>query len=484
VSDAAFRSSVLGCALAIAGCGNAACPDGFVQIEGSCVLPVDAPAPVDTGSGEDSGAADDAFVGIDAHVLETPDAFVPSDAGSDAPLPDAFLDIDGCTPSTFYVDNDGDGFGNVALSIASCEASVAGYSRDATDCDDDCNGCHPGGTETCDGRDNDCVGGVDDGVLLTFHADCDRDGYTAAGAPTVLSCTTPATGPAICPSGGWAGAASPTPDCNDACAVCFPGNPEVCDELDNNCDLSVDEGVRTTFVADCDGDTFTPTGATTIAACTMPSTPPSGCTTGAWRVGASGGVDCNDNCASCYPRRHGGLRRPRSGLRLGRRQRSAVDVLSRLRRRRVHPEPGDDDAGLYASEHPPARLRDRRMARQRHSSGHGRLPGHERNGLPRPIDVLHVTDLGPPSGDRLRLQLRRRRGGALSNGRRHVSGCHDHRGLRGRRVGRRDGVSVRGLGLSHVPILQPGQPAGGWDVHLPRQHELDATAVQVTDRHP
>jgi hypothetical protein len=301
VSDAAFRSSVLGCALAIAGCGNAACPDGFVQIEGSCVLPVDAPAPVDTGSGEDSGAADDAFVGIDAHVLETPDAFVPSDAGSDAPLPDAFLDIDGCTPSTFYVDNDGDGFGNVALSIASCEASVAGYSRDATDCDDDCNGCHPGGTETCDGRDNDCVGGVDDGVLLTFHADCDRDGYTAAGAPTVLSCTTPATGPAICPSGGWAGAASPTPDCNDACAVCFPGNPEVCDELDNNCDLSVDEGVRTTFVADCDGDTFTPTGATTIAACTMPSTPPSGCTTGAWRVGASGGVDCNDNCASCYP---------------------------------------------------------------------------------------------------------------------------------------------------------------------------------------
>jgi hypothetical protein len=290
----------------VGACGNAACPDGFVQVGGTCVVPVGDAGPSDSGSDEDSGTPVDAFsgldtpplVGIDAFAI---DAFVPSDAGSDAPLPDAFLDIDGCSPRTFYVDSDGDGFGNAALSIVSCEASVAGYTLDATDCDDDCNSCRPGGTETCDGRDNDCIGGVDDGVLLTFHADCDRDGFTAAGAPTVLSCSTPAAGPAVCPSGGWAPAASPTPDCDDTCAVCFPGNPEVCDERDNNCDLTIDEGVRTTFVADCDRDGFTASGAVTIAACMMPATAPSGCSGGTWRAGASASVDCNDSCASCFP---------------------------------------------------------------------------------------------------------------------------------------------------------------------------------------
>ncbi len=285
----------------VSGCGNASCPDGFVQIDGICTLPIDAPV---VGMDAATDAGTDAFASADVampDVRAADDVFVPSDAGSDAPLPDAFLAVDGCTPATFYVDADGDGFGNAALSILTCDASVAGYTLDATDCDDGCMTCHPGGTETCDLRDNDCAGGVDDGVLSTFYADCDRDTVTAAGAMSVLACSTPATGPAACPSGGWVGAASPVPDCDDTCAVCFPGNTEVCDDRDNDCDVSIDEGVRTTFVEDCDGDGYTAASARTVAACTMPVMPPSGCAAGVWRSSASAGVDCNDSCASCRP---------------------------------------------------------------------------------------------------------------------------------------------------------------------------------------
>jgi hypothetical protein len=45
-------------------------------------------------------------------------------------------------------------------------------------------------------------------------------------------------------------------DCDDTDANVFPGSPEVCDGLDNNCDGSIDEGLATTVYADRDGDLF------------------------------------------------------------------------------------------------------------------------------------------------------------------------------------------------------------------------------------
>ncbi|MEO0728155.1 MAG: MopE-related protein [Bacteroidota bacterium] len=74
--------------------------------------------------------------------------------------------------SLFYKDEDGDGF----------------YSYE--DCDDTRNDVYPGAPEICDGVDNNCDGDTDEGVLLTFYADTDEDGFGDA-ASFELACAAP-----------------------------------------------------------------------------------------------------------------------------------------------------------------------------------------------------------------------------------------------------------------------------------------------------
>lgn len=66
---------------------------------------------------------------------------------------------------------------------------------------------------------------------VTLHRDADGDGR---GDPDVTT--------TACP--GLAGHVENADDCDDACAVCWDGATETCDESDNDCDGFVDEGVR------------------------------------------------------------------------------------------------------------------------------------------------------------------------------------------------------------------------------------------------
>ncbi len=96
--------------------------------------------------------------------------------------------------STWYRDNDGDGYGDVTRSTSACSAP-SGYISDYDDCDDYDSGIHPGASEVCDGDDNDCDGLTDDddsGVTgtSTYYADSDGDGYGDSGSTTV-SCSAP-----------------------------------------------------------------------------------------------------------------------------------------------------------------------------------------------------------------------------------------------------------------------------------------------------
>jgi hypothetical protein len=143
---------------------------------------------------------------------------------------------------TFFADMDGDGFGAPGMTSQACSAP-ADYVADGTDCDDFTNATHPGAAESCDEVDNDCDGAVDEGVQGTFYGDMDGDGYGSADLPT-LACSEPA------------GYASNPDDCDDGSDVVNPGAAETCDELDNDCDGSVDEGVQSTWYGDMDGDGY------------------------------------------------------------------------------------------------------------------------------------------------------------------------------------------------------------------------------------
>ncbi|MEE2752114.1 MAG: MopE-related protein [Myxococcota bacterium] len=159
-------------------------------------------------------------------------------------------------PSTWYEDADLDGFAGGALTREACDAPE-GYYAEISDCDDLDASSYPGGTETCDGADNDCNGTVDDDPVdpSLFFADADGDGY-GDPATQVAACELPSGYVANGDDCDDADAqstqvasdvdcdGSPTDeDCDDDAPLIYPDAPELCDDIDNDCDGEVDEGL-------------------------------------------------------------------------------------------------------------------------------------------------------------------------------------------------------------------------------------------------
>ncbi len=184
--------------------------------------------------------------------------------------------------TTWYLDADGDGYGDVSTATVSCDAPLA-HVLIAGDCDDARVEVSPTGVETCNEQDDDCDGTVDEpGDLEPSYADRDGDGH---GDPALASWACP-------PPEGFVTWAD---DCDDVNSAVFPGAPEYCDEAgtDEDCDGLADDddsdsAGKLDYFLDGDADGFG-TGAAVGVACHAP-------------LGhSSTGEDCDDSRPDVSP---------------------------------------------------------------------------------------------------------------------------------------------------------------------------------------
>ena len=219
------------------------------------------------------------------------------DSATDDEDCDGFIDdldpsVDPTTESTWYLDNDADGYGNPHITTSACDAPT-GYVGDNTDCDDATAAVNPAATEICDSsdRDDNCDGLADDNdpmvdttTYLPWYEDADGDGYGNA-LSTQSQCNQPP------------GYVSDDSDCVDTDSTINPGAVEVCDadDVDEDCngltddsDTGVSASSKTTHYQDADGDLFG-----------NPSATQSRCDPGGGYIADS--TDCDDTDSNIKP---------------------------------------------------------------------------------------------------------------------------------------------------------------------------------------
>ena len=234
-----------------------------------------------------------------AESCESPEGYVADGSDCDDQQADAHPDaeescdgidndcdgeVDEGVTTTWYADNDADGYGDADDTVESCSLPT-GYTDAAGDCDDGDDAVNPDAEELCNGVDDDCDGLTDDedgtpSDAGTWYADADADGFGDA-ASSALACDQPSAH------------VQDDSDCDDADAAVNPDAEELCNGVDDDCDGLTDENDpdvadADTWYPDADGDGFGDASSGT-AACSQPSGL------------IADGSDCDDADASVRP---------------------------------------------------------------------------------------------------------------------------------------------------------------------------------------
>lgn len=183
--------------------------------------------------------------------------------------------VDEGAVTSWFVDADGDGYGNSGLALERCQAPANFVARGG-DCNDSDPTTYPGRSEVCDARDNDCNGAIDEGVKATFYRDADGDGF---GDPRNLAMT------CQIPAAGFVTVAG---DCDDSRAEANPQAMETCNNRDDDCDGVVD-GISRACSNAC-GEGMETCSRGVWAGCTAPA--PVTITANTTLSGASATFDC------------------------------------------------------------------------------------------------------------------------------------------------------------------------------------------------
>jgi Putative metal-binding motif len=170
---------------------------------------------------------------------------------------------DAADAKTWFADADGDGAGDEATRVVACTPPQEGWVEAPGDCNDGNDQVGPGRVEVCGGVDENCDGRVDEpeaADATTWYVDADGDGH-GDPATTARACVAPAQ------------YVADATDCDDTDAEVGPGQLEVCDGIDNDCDGETDEADAidaASWYADMDRDGFGSSALTTVA-CAAPA---------------------------------------------------------------------------------------------------------------------------------------------------------------------------------------------------------------------
>ena len=163
---------------------------------------------------------------------------------------DGIVDNDAADALEWYQDGDEDGFGEGSTENApvlmACDAP-SGFVENDFDCNDNNDTINPDIDETCDGLDNNCDNEIDNDAMDmdVYFVDEDGDGF---GGEEVLACSDSLVEKLV-PDGG---------DCDDIDDEIHPNMPEICDEIDQDCDgvLNNDAVDASVWYEDGDEDGF------------------------------------------------------------------------------------------------------------------------------------------------------------------------------------------------------------------------------------